>query len=62
MQELDRDRPVQPRVPAVADLGHSATAQNPPQLVAVAKKFRRLHSVNASAPALWVPYPVVTGQ
>jgi len=62
MQQLDRDGPVQPCIPAVAYLGHPATTQNAPQFVAAAKKVWRLHSVNASAPALWARYPAVTGQ
>ena len=43
MQQLDRDRSVQPGVPAVANLRHAAAAQNPPQFVAAAKIFWRLH-------------------
>ena len=49
MQQLDRDGPVQPSVPAVAHLGHAAAAQNPPQFVPAAKNFWRLHGSNASA-------------
>ena len=49
MQQLDRDGPVQPGIPAVANFGHPSAAQNPPQFVAAAKNFWRLHAVNASA-------------
>ncbi len=44
MQQLDRDWSVQSGVPAVANLGHPAAAQNPPQFIAAAKNFWRLHS------------------
>jgi hypothetical protein len=50
MQQLDRNRTVQPKIPAVAYLGHPTAAQNPPQFVAAAKSFWRLHTSTLSWP------------
>jgi hypothetical protein len=44
VHQLDRDRPVQPGIPAVADRGHAATPQYAAQLVAAAKNLWRLHT------------------
>ena len=43
IQQLDRDWPIQPGVPAVANLGHATAAKNPPQFIAAAKNLWRLH-------------------
>ena len=44
VQQLDRDRTVEPDIPAIADLCHAAAPQNAPQFVAAAKYLWRLHT------------------
>ena len=46
VQQLDGDGPVEPDIPAVADLCHAAAPQNAPQFIAAAKYLWRLHTSN----------------
>src|SRR5882757_9704320 len=49
VEQLDRDRTVQPGVPAVADLRHPTATEDATKLVAAGKQFAAIHG-NTVAP------------